>query len=207
VHLLDDTGREITNALLPASVDFWSPDQQRYTVLFDPGRVKRGIQPNLDLGRALVSGRRYSIAVDAAWADAEGRPLAEGYRRSFVAGPARESALTLDDWQISSPTAGSRDAIVVTAPAALDHALFGRTVGISHAETPISGRVEVTRAETEWRFTPDDAWRRIPYELVVLSALEDPAGNRIGRAFEVLPSDPAANVEPPERFTRPITVR
>jgi hypothetical protein len=124
-----------------------------------------------------------------------------------VAGPARESALTLDDWQISSPTAGSRDAIVVTAPAALDHALFGRTVGIAQAETPISGRVEVTRAETEWRFTPDDAWRRIPYELVVLSALEDPAGNRIGRAFEVLPSDPAANVEPPERFTRPITVR
>ena len=207
VHLLDADGHEVTDALLPASVDFWSPDQMRYTVLFDPGRVKRGILPNLEKGRALVSGRNYAIAIDAGWLDAEGRPLAEGHRVTFRAGPPRESALSLGDWRISTPASGSLDTLVITTPEPLDHALFGRVVGVASSDGPLEGHVDVTRSETEWRFTPSAPWRKVPHEIVVLSALEDPAGNRVGRAFEVLPTDPAANAELPERFTLPLTIR
>jgi hypothetical protein len=32
---------------------------------------------------------------------------------------------------------------------------------------------------------PEEPWRAGPYTLVVLSILEDPAGNRVGRAFEI----------------------
>ncbi len=56
VHLMDDAGKEVTDALLPASVDFWNPDQTRYTGFFDPGRVKRGIRPNREMGRSLAAG-------------------------------------------------------------------------------------------------------------------------------------------------------
>ncbi len=101
--------------------------------------------------------------------------------------------MSLGDWRISSPAAGSREPLVVAVPAALDHALLGRTVGVASAGTPLDGVVDVARLEPEWRFTPAAAWRRAPHELVILSTLEDPAGNRIGRAFEVLPSGPAAN--------------
>jgi hypothetical protein len=207
VHLLDDTGAEVTDALLPASVDFWSPDQTRYTVLFDPGRVKRGIRPNLELGRALTTGRTYTIGIDAAWRDAEGRPLSGTFRRTFRAGDAHESALSLDAWRVSEPAVGSRESLVVTVPDALDHALFGRTLGVASNGTPLDGVVEVSGSETEWRFTPATDWRQVPYELVVLSTLEDPAGNRIGRAFEVLPTNPASDVEPPERFSLPVRLR
>jgi hypothetical protein len=207
VHLLDADGHEVTDALLPASVDFWSPDQMRYTVLFDPGRVKRGILPNLEKGRALVSGQTYTIAIDAGWLDAEGRPLAEGHRVTFRAGPARESALSLGDWRISAPASGSRDTLIIATPEPLDHALFGRVVGVASPGGPLDGQVDVTRGETEWRFTPTAPWRQVPHEIIVLSALEDPAGNRIGRAFEVLPTDPAANADLPERFTLPLTIR
>lgn len=207
VHLLDADGNEVTDALLPASVDFWSPDQMRYTVLFDPGRVKRGILPNLEKGRALVNGRTYSIAIDAGWLDAEGRPLAKGHRFTFRAGPAREAALSLKDWRVSTPAAGSRDTLVITAPAPLDHALFARVVGVTSGGATLDGQVDVGQAETEWRFTPAEPWRKVAHDIVVLSALEDPAGNRIGRAFEVLPTDPAANTDLPERFTLPLTIR
>jgi hypothetical protein len=207
VHLIDEAGKEVVDALLPASTDFWSPDQRRYTVLFDPGRVKKGILPNVQMGRALVKGRRYTIAIDAAWLDAAGRPLTDRYQHSFRAGEARESALSLDDWRISAPTAGSRDTLVITAPAPLDHALLGRTVGVALGGAPLEGHVDVTRSETEWRFTPAMPWRSAPHQIVVLSALEDPAGNRIGRAFEVLPNDPAANVDLPEQFVLPLIIR
>jgi hypothetical protein len=207
VHLLDDKGREDKTAILPSPLDFWSPDQTRYTVFFEPGRVKLGIAPNLEYGRALVTGRTYTILIDATWPDAAGRPLTGEYRKEFRVGPARERALSLDDWRVSIPAAGSRDTLVVTAPAFLDSALFTRTVGVMTGGQPLDGSVEVTAAETEWRFTPTVPWQRTTHELVVLSSLEDSAGNRIGRAFEVLPTDPAANAEVPERYTLPIRLR
>ena len=207
VHLMDEAGVEVSDALLPASVDFWSPDQTRYTVLFDPGRVKRGIRPNLEKGRALVSGRRYTVTVDAAWHDAEGRPLVERYQRTFTAGPAREAALSTTAWRITTPAAGTRAPLVLSVPEPLDHALLGRTVGVLSAGAPMDGLVEVGAEERSWRFTPASVWRPGPYELVALSTLEDPAGNRIGRAFEVLPTDPAASADSPERFSLPVVIR
>lgn len=207
VHVLDDTGAEVADALLPSPLDFWSPDQTRYTVLFEPGRVKRGIQPNVDMGRALVEGRKYTIQIDAAWRDAAGRPLVAPFRQTFRAGPPRELALSLHDWRLTSPAVGSRAPLVVTVPLPLDQALFARAVGVMVGGEPLDGVIALTDQETQWRFTPAGPWRRATHELVVLSALEDPSGNRIGRAFEVLPTDPAAHAEPPERFTIPITLR
>ena len=207
VRLFDSDGREVTDALLASSLDFWSPDQTRYTVLFEPGRVKRGVQPNREMGRALEAGRRYTIVVSDQWRDAERRPIEHEYRRAFTAGSAREAALSLSDWRISSPARGTREPLVVTVPAPLDNALLSRTVGVMSAGRVLDGRVEVVAGETEWRFTPESAWVATPHELAVLSALEDPAGNRIGRAFEVLPSDPSAAMAPPERFSLPLIIK
>jgi hypothetical protein len=169
--------------------------------------VKRGIRPNLEKGRALVSGRRYTITVDAAWRDADGRPLVGRFQRTFTAGPAQEAALSMKAWRITTPVAGTREPLVLSVPHPLDHALLGRTVGLLSAGVPVDGVVEVRDGERGWRFTPATAWRQGPYELVALSTLEDPAGNRIGRAFEVLPTDPAASADAPERFSLPIVIR
>ena len=207
VHLMNDSGQEIADALLPAEADFWSPDQTRYTVLFEPGRVKRGIRPNLAEGRALVPGRTYTIRIDREWHDAAGRPLAAPFSRTFRAGPPREEPLSMTSWQISSPAAGSREPLTVKVPWPLDRALFLRTVGVTRDGRPIEGEVEVTAGEKEWRLTPAAPWTRGAYELVALSALEDAAGNRIGRAFEVAPNDPAANQELPERYSKSVIVR
>jgi hypothetical protein len=207
VHILDDTGEEVADALLPAAPHYWSPDQTRYTVFFEPGRVKRGIQPNRDMGRALVPGRAYTIAVDQDWRDALGRQLRAPFRRTIRAAPDREYPLSFDRWRISSPPAGSTEPLILSVPDPLDRALFQRTVGIISEGQPLEGQVEVFDHETGWRFTPAAPWRRVAHELVVLSTLEDPAGNRIGRAFEVLPTDPSANAQAPERFTLPVTIR
>lgn len=61
--------------------------------------------------------------------------------------------------------------------------------------------------EREWRFVPREPWRAGDYHLVVLSILEDVAGNRVGRAFEVDMFDRVDSTVVPERTTRPFTVR
>ncbi len=41
------------------------------------------------------------------------------------------------------------------------------------------------QGETRWTFTPRAPWRPGEYQLVAAATLEDVAGNRIGRPFEV----------------------
>ena len=51
VRLVDEAGTEVKEAFLPLDVDLWNGDRTRFTVFFDPGRVKsrhppeRGTRP------------------------------------------------------------------------------------------------------------------------------------------------------------------
>jgi hypothetical protein len=186
VRLVDDAGQEVADALLELDVDLWNDDHTRYTVFFDPGRVKRGIRPNVELGRALRSGRRYAIVIDAAWKDANGQPLKAAYRHEFRAGPPVEAALNPKDWRVEPPATGTRDPLVVTFPWPLDHGLLQRAVGVGRpGGGPLDGAIQVDPGERRWSFVPQAPWQRGHYELVVLTFLEDPSGNKVGRPFEI----------------------
>ena len=61
-----------------------------------------------------------------------------------------------------------------------------RAVGVrTQTGDLVAGTVTLGPREIEWRFTPQAAWKSGSYDLVVQSILEDVAGNRVGRAFEV----------------------
>ncbi len=49
----------------------------------------------------------------------------------------------------------------------------------------IVGTVDISEGETRWQFTPGKPWSAGDYRLVVDTALEDLAGNAVGRAFDV----------------------
>jgi hypothetical protein len=52
VRLLDEAGDEVRDPFLPLDAEFWNRDRTRFTVFFDPGRQKRGILPNEEMGRS-----------------------------------------------------------------------------------------------------------------------------------------------------------
>jgi hypothetical protein len=208
VHLVDDAGKEVEEALLPLDIDLWNAEHTRYTVFFDPGRVKKGVRPNLEMGRALVEGRRYAIVVDAAWRDAQGQPLKSLYRHEFRAGPAVEQPLAPREWRIGAPVAGTRDALVVTFPWALDQGLLQRAIGVARARgAAVTGQIRVDTAETRWSFVPAEPWTRGAHELVVLTLLEDPSGNKVGRAFEADAFQPVSPDAAAERISIPFEVK
>ena len=185
VRLVDEQGAEIRDALLEVDVDLWNTDYTRRTVFFDPGRVKRGIKPNVELGRALIAGRKYAIVVNTSWQDAQGRPLAQEFRHAFTAAPPIEVAVDPAAWSIAPPVRGTREPVVVRFPWALDEGLLNRAVGVSDGSgQPLQGNVAVGADQTSWTFTPASPWRAVPHSLVVLTLLEDPSGNKVGQAFE-----------------------
>ena len=186
VRLLDDRGEPVREPFLPLDVEFWNSDYTRFTVFFDPGRVKRGILPNEQMGRALVVGRRYTVVVDAAWRDAQGTPLKSEYRQQFRVGPTDNQPIALKHWRITAPRSGGRDPLIVSFPDPLDHGLLSRALGVTRAGGGVvTGAVRIDPGETKWNFTPDADWAAGGYELVVLGVLEDVAGNQIDKPFEV----------------------
>jgi hypothetical protein len=208
VHLLDEAGQQVKDPFLPLDAEFWNEDRTRYTVFFDPGRQKRGIAPIADMGRSLTEGKSYTLVVDAEWRDGNGLPLRETYRRSFKVGAPDEKPLDPKAWRIQTPAAGTQDPLVVTFPEPLDHGLLLRALGVlGITRRPIEGQVKVGPHELTWFFSPADPWKPGAHNLVAFASLEDLAGNRIGRAFEVDQFDRTDASPEPERTLIPFTVR
>ena len=104
LHLLDDTGRVVPLAFLEIDQELWDRSNQRLTVLFDPGRIKRGVAPDRDLGPPIAEGRRYTIAVDRELLDANlPVPWPTRFRKQFRGGAPVRSAIDPNDWRISPP--------------------------------------------------------------------------------------------------------
>jgi hypothetical protein len=185
VALLDERGAEVEGPFLPLDYEFWNADRTRFTVFFDPGRVKHDILPNKQMGRALKIGQSYTLLVRSEWQDANGLPLKESFRRTFRVGPPDTRPLDTKQWQIEPPKAGGQAPLVVTFPEPVDHGLLFRALGVRRSSDVVDGDVTVTANETRWSFTPHEPWQAGNYNLLALSILEDRAGNQIGRAFEV----------------------
>ncbi len=186
IRLLDADGNEVADPFLELGEELWDADLRRFTLLFDPGRIKRGLKPREEVGPVLEEGKRYTLVVDADWLDASGNPLAEEVRKSFTVLPPDDSPLDAESWKIEPPGAGTDAPLVVRFEEPLDHALLERVVRVvDAAENPVDGAIAITDAETCWQFTPADAWEPGMYQLVVDTTLEDLAGNSIGRAFDV----------------------
>jgi hypothetical protein len=200
VTIVNAKGAEMKGALLPLDTDLWNGDHTRFTILFDPGRVKRGILPNRELGRPLQPGDAFTLVVRREWPDAHSKPMASEFRKDYRVGQPIERPLSTAQWKIAQPAAGSREPLRITFPAALDHGLVQRALSVLRGETLVAGDVSVANGETEWRFVPRDHWSAGDYAVTVLPVLEDPAGNRIGHAFETLTPDdgtPLGNVRVP----------
>lgn len=206
IHLVDDTGREVQHAFLPLDGDFWNPAHTRYTVFFDPGRVKRGILPNEEMGRPLRAGRAYTLVIDSTWRDAHGQPLARSFRQRLVATPAVVAPITLAEWTVTAPKVGTRDSLIVTFPRSLDRGLIDRAIGVETSNgKSVTGVTAIGTGERRWAFAPKEAWSAAGYRIVVLSILEDVAGNQVNHPFEVDLFEKVDSTAQPTRYTIPFT--
>lgn len=207
IMFFDDSGREVPDVVVPLDTDLWNAERTRYTVILDPGRVKREILPNRDMGRALHDGNGITIVVKRDWPDAHGLPLTTEYRRRYRIGAAEDRALSTMEWHVTPPAAGSRDAVTVTFPKPLDYGLLQRSLSVGRGSASMRGEVRIAAGETGWQFVPESEWQRGPYILTVQPILEDVAGNRIGRAFEVLSRGDAVPAESAVPVLVPFIVR
>ncbi len=186
VHLLKQDGSQVEDPFLELGEELWDPDGTRFTIFFDPGRIKRGLKPREEVGPSLEEGHSYTLVVDADWSDAAGRPLDGPYRKVFRVGPPDDSQPDAVRWTITPPVAGTRDPLVVLLDEPLDWAMLQRVLVVRDPQgSNLAGDVSMDRQETRWSFVPARDWAAGDYKLEIDAALEDLAGNSLERPFEV----------------------
>lgn len=208
IHLVNSvSGEAIEQAFVETRPELWDPQARRLTVLFHPGRLKRGLTMSELSGPPLEQGRTYTIVIDQEMVDANGQPLAERHERTIAVDNADRSGPDPLKWRVDPPGAGTDAGLVVEFREPLDRALLDRFLIITDpANQPLAGRIEVENDEKRWRFLPDSVWQTGTYELVVSRRLEDLAGNTPRRTFETA-EDAKARAEVDPYIRVPFEVR
>jgi hypothetical protein len=185
IRLLGPDGVPAPDVLYRPPVELWDRDMRTLTILLDPGRLKRGVGPNSELGPPLKAGIRYTLVVGSGMLDDNGRPLiAPLYKLFQVEEPVRQP-IAVEQWRVELPATQSREPLVLSFPQQLDWALLANSIAITHVGAQeVAGEVMIDKHETRWSFTPLSDWSAGSYEVVVHPDLEDVCGNSILGAFD-----------------------
>jgi hypothetical protein len=185
ISLLDSEGRPVADALYRPPVELWDRTMRRLTVLLDPGRLKRWVGPNVELGPPLKAGQEYTLEVGSGMVDRDGRRLSQPFRKHFVVGDPVREQISVESWRILPPVTGDRQALILMFEDPLDWALLSHTITVSTPEGwLIDGQVAVDQCERRWNFIPSSPWKAGTYHIAVGSGLEDVCGNTVTGAFD-----------------------
>ncbi len=178
VALRDASGVPDPAAFMRFKQELWNADRTRLTVLIDPGRIKRSVATNLDLGPALLEGRRYELTIDEGWPAADGSSVLQSFAKRFLVGTGLRDRPSVGRWRWRPPRPGTREALRIVFDRPFDRHLMDDAlhvvVGDGH---PIDGTPHPGKHETSWSFTPTEPWTTGDVRIVVDDALEDVAGN------------------------------
>ena len=195
----EDNGELLEGVFLPPPPELWDSSRRRLTMLLDPGRIKRGLAPNLEAGYPLVEGVTVQVTVSPDFRDAGGAQLIVGAKRRYRVGPPLRERISPHHWKLTPPAAGSSQPLTVEFDRALDNALLQHCLTVKTADgVPVPGQSEIGPQERSWRFSPDNPWPAVPLRLSVSSRLEDLAGNSPLRVFDrdiTIEDDPPADNE------------
>ncbi len=185
IHLIDQQGDTVKQAFFPADPPLWDRSGKRLTLLFDPGRIKSGLDSHEAWGLALKINQKYNLVVEGKFSSYLGQTLDSPASHSFVVGPLDVQSPQIKNWKISAPQAHSRDSLMITFDEPIDQAQAMRWIQVQQSQDKtIKGKVHFSD-EGNWVFKPDLHWEVQPYVIMVNNQLEDLAGNSLRKPFEM----------------------
>lgn len=186
IRLVDAEGRPVAAPFLELAPELWDSKTQRLTLLFDPGRIKRGLRPHEDLGMALQKGRSYRLEIAKDMLDAQGQVLAKAFEKNLAVVAADRTSPDYTSWSLTAPSSNTHDPVVLGFVEPLDHGLLSHLFEIQDVSGEVvSGEIKILDQETKWQFVPNKPWQTGGYTLKIDARLEDLAGNTLNYLFDV----------------------
>ncbi|WP_296701401.1 Ig-like domain-containing protein [Algoriphagus sp.] len=186
ISLLDSEKDTIPGVFLDLQPELWNETRTQLTIWLDPGRIKRDLIPNLEMGAPLKNEQRYELIIADGWKDQNGLGLAKYYTKNFIVTGRDSISPDPKLWQLKTPKSNSKTAFEINFSETLDYSLLNEVFQIKNEEMNIvSGKWEIGLEEKSIQFFPDENWGSGSYQLEIESRLEDLAGNNLNRLFEI----------------------
>lgn len=178
-------GADVEAFFLDSAQPLWNGDRTRLTLLLDPGRIKRGVGPNVEIGPAIREGETYRLVIESGIRDSRGNPLSDNFAHSFTVTSPVYEALTIDEVVTSEIEAGTRNPLRISFPHVMDVFQLSRLLAVvTDAGVRVEGAVESGPDPYSVVFVPSVSWGEEAYTLRIASEVEDVAGNTFLAAFD-----------------------
>ena len=173
------------STFLDLDQELWNKDRTTLTLWFDPGRIKRDLQPNQSLGAPLHESNSYKVIIGQDWRDERGISLQRRYQKDFSVGKRDSISPNPATWTIHQPRASTKDILKIDLHESLDYILLKNAIQVTdNGGNSIKGFLEPSAKETILNFTPNEIWKPGEYVINIESRLEDLAGNNLNRLFD-----------------------
>ena len=185
IRLIGNRRDTMKGTFLDLKPELWNAEGTVLTLWLDPGRIKRDLIPNKELGTPLQEQQEYTLYVANSWNSKNGLPLVRSYSKTFRTTSRDNDSPDPTRWTIVAPLSGTKQPLEIELHETLDYYLLneGITVANSNGDL-VSGVVQVNNEEKTFKFHPDNPWDRGDYTIQVESRLEDLAGNNLNRPFD-----------------------
>lgn len=204
LQLIDSMGNIDNHAFMEFKQELWSADGKRLTILFDPGRIKRGVSTNMELGPALLEGKRYTLDISGDWEDVYGQKLTIKTIKEFVVGKAYRHQIKVNELEIQKPEANSDDTLSIFFDRIVDHALVQSMIRIEDEnKNLIVGYWETSEEEKTIQFIPEKTWKKGSYQIIMDSSMEDVSGNNLNNLLDQKTGELNSNIQ---QIIRPFTI-
>jgi len=185
IKLVGNTKDTLPDTFLDLQPELWNENRTVLTIWFDPGRIKRNLQPNLKLGAPLQANSAYQLIISKNWQDTEGTGMGYDFVKSFVTGKRDSLSPNPLRWKIEAPKAQTREPLYIHLEKALDHFLLLDCLAVYDQKGKlIKGNFGVSEKDSACNFMPEQNWSAGRYTLRILSKLEDLAGNNLNKVFD-----------------------
>jgi len=184
ISVVDEGGKLVKDVILPLKPALWNADQTILTLWIDPGRVKRELIRNKQMGIPLVKGSQYRIEVAKEWKGANGEFLSNGFVKNLYISDRDEEVPQANQWQLSPPAINSLSDLSIRFGESMDYATSLDGIAIYLNEKIIEGEISLKNNEKSWVFSPKNKWQKGHYRIIIDPSMEDIAGNNLLRPFD-----------------------
>ncbi|MBQ0736143.1 Ig-like domain-containing protein [Aquimarina celericrescens] len=186
IRFTDTNGDTLDRVILPLNNALISDNGLLLTVWVEPGRQKRGLIPNQQLGAVFEEGKEYSLIISKNLKDYEGIAMQQDYIHRFIIVNADREQPTINSWKICIPTPGTTSNLMIHFnEEPMD---YGSTLSsiriIDPQKKEIKGDLKLINNEKTLVFKPLQPWKKGHYQISIDVSLEDLAGNNLNRLFD-----------------------
>jgi hypothetical protein len=185
IVLIKNDKDTLEGTFLDLEPELWNQEGTVLTFWLDPGRIKRDLIPNKELGSPLGKGNKYTLHISDSWKSKKGFSLSKAYSKDFITVSRDSTCPSVLDWKIVIPRPNTTAPLEIQFQEALDQFTLGDGISIIDIKTnKVDGVVKTFDEERIFRFLPNKRWLRGEYTIRIETRIEDLSGNNLNRPFE-----------------------